>query len=81
MAVPFIAQLLIGIALQFLGYLLMPKPKQPKPPSLDDFKDPTAQAGRPIPVVFGSIRVKSANVLWYGNKEIVARPKKSDGKK
>jgi hypothetical protein len=60
--------LLIGIALQVVGYLLMPKPKSPKPPAAQDLEDPTAEAGRPIPVVFGTITVKGINVLWFGNK-------------
>ncbi len=66
-------QLLIGIALNVIGYLLMPKPKPPKPPELEDLENPTAEAGRPIPVVFGSVTVSGLNILWYGDKEIVTR--------
>lgn len=73
MAMPFIGQLLLGIALNVLGYLLMPKPKPPKPPEVEDLDDPTAEAGRPIPVVFGSIKVKGLNILWYGDKAIDTR--------
>lgn len=60
--------LLIGLALQVIGYLLTPKPKQQKPPAAADLEDPTAEAGRPIPVVFGTITVKGINILWYGDK-------------
>ncbi len=66
-------QLLVGIALNVIGYLLMPKPKPPKPPELEDLENPTAEAGRPIPVVFGSVTVSGLNILWYGDKEIVTR--------
>lgn len=81
MALPFLAQLAIGIGLQILGYMLMPKPKPEKPPSTDDLKDPTAEAGKPIPVVFGSVTLQSPNVLWYGDKQAVHRPMRKSGKK
>jgi hypothetical protein len=58
-------QLIIGIILSVISYLLTPRPKQPKPPSVEDLA-PTADAGRPIPVVFGTIRVTGVNCLWYG---------------
>lgn len=81
MALPFIAQLAIGLGLLFVGYLLMPKPKQPKPPSLDDLKEPTAETGRPIPVIFGSIRADDPNIIFYGDKGINHREVSSGGKK
>lgn len=56
---------LIGVALLAL---FMPKPKAPKPPEATDLENPVAEAGKPIPVVFGTILVKGLNVLWYGNK-------------
>lgn len=60
--------LLVGIALNIVAYLLMPKPKTPKPAAAKDFDSPTAEAGRPIPVVFGEVTVKGLNVLWFGEK-------------
>jgi len=33
--------------------------------------DPTAEAGREIPVVFGTMTVQSLNVLWYGDKTML----------
>ena len=81
MPVPFLAQLLIGVGLQVIGYLLMPKPKQPKPPAATDIDDPTAEAGRPIPVVFGSITLTSPNNLGYWDKEISTRKAGKGGKK
>lgn len=65
--------LLIGLALSVVAYLIMPKPKQPKPPAAKDMEDPTAEAGRPIPVVFGTITVKGGNLLWYGEKSLAER--------
>lgn len=49
-----------------LSYALTPKPPVPPPASLEDFTVPTAEEGRPIPVVFGEEIVTGSNVLWYG---------------
>lgn len=60
--------LLVGLALQVVAYLLMPKPKKQKSPAAADLENPTAEAGRPIPVVFGTITVKGLNIIWFGDK-------------
>ena len=60
--------LLIGLVLNIVAYALAPKPKAPKPEAASDLNSPTAAAGRPLPVVFGSITVKGLNFLWYGDK-------------
>lgn len=61
---------LIGLAINIVAYLLMPKPKGPKPEAARDMEDPTAEAGRPIPVVFGTITVKGLNVLGFWDKRM-----------
>lgn len=61
-------QLLIAVALAIISALLAPKPKTGKGASAQDLENPTAEAGRPIPVVFGTITVKGGNILWYGDK-------------
>jgi hypothetical protein len=61
---------LISIAIQIIAYIIMPKPKPPKPEAAQDLKNPTAEAGRPIPVVFGTLTVKGVNILWFGDKSI-----------
>lgn len=53
-----------------LNLLLAPKPKAPKPDAAKDLDDPTAEAGRPIPVVFGTVTVKGLNLLWFGEKSL-----------
>lgn len=70
---PWFIQLLIGIGIQIVAFLLAPKPKGPKPPSLEDLEAPTAEHGRPIPVVFGTITVTSPNAIWSGDKSIRTR--------
>ena len=51
-----------------VSILLRPKVKTPKPDAAKDMENPTAEAGRPIPVVFGTITVKGLNVVWFGDK-------------
>ena len=62
-----VGQLIIGLALNIIAYLLAPKPKAAKPDAARDFEAPTAEAGRPVPVIFGDVTIKGANVLWYGD--------------
>lgn len=64
----FVISLLISVA----AYMIMPKPEGPKR-SVDDLKAPTADAGRPVPVPFGTVTIKGPNYLWYGDKMIYTR--------
>lgn len=63
--------MLIAVAVQVVAYLLAPKPKQPKPDAARDLEAPTAEAGRPVPVVFGTLRVKGLNVLHTSDKAVI----------
>lgn len=60
--------ILIAIAVQVIVYLLTPKPKGPTPQAVTDMEGPTAEAGRPIPVIFGTVTIKGVNIIWYGDK-------------
>ena len=65
-----IIQLIIAIVMQVVSYALTPRPKQPKPEAARDLEAPVAEAGKPMPVVFGTVTVKGLNVLWYGDKAV-----------
>lgn len=65
-----LVQLVIGVGLSVLAYMLAPKPKAPPPPELDDLQGPTASSGREIPKVYGTKTVKGLNVIYFGEKEI-----------
>lgn len=62
-----------------ISFLLRPKAPKPKPAELSDFEAPTAEVGRPVPVVFGTVLVKSPNVVWYG--DLGSKPIKAKGGK
>ncbi|ASD51917.1 tail assembly chaperone [Pseudomonas phage PspYZU01] len=64
-------QIAIAIVVAVIAYSLMPKPKSPKPPAAADFEQPTADAGRPIPVVFGRVTIKGLNILGYWDVQTV----------
>lgn len=65
---PFWLVIGLAIAAVALNFLLAPRIKAPKPEAAKDLEDPTAEAGRPIPVVFGTVTIKGLNLLWYGEK-------------
>lgn len=65
----YLVYFLISMAIQ---YLLAPKAPEPKAASLEDFSIPTADENRPIPVIFGTVWVTGANVVWYGHLKSVA---------
>lgn len=74
-------QILIGLGMMILGYIIMPKPKATKPDEVTEMEAPTAEAGRPIPVLFGEVNIKSPNFLWWGDKEFIERNVKNSKKK
>lgn len=53
--------------------------ERPKPPVSGNLDVPTAKEGDSIIIVFGTVRLKAPNVLWYGNAR--SRPIKSSGGK
>lgn len=59
--------ILVLIISYAVSVALAPKPPVPEPASLEDIEAPTAEEGRPIPVVFGTVTVSSPNVVWYGD--------------
>jgi hypothetical protein len=67
------------VAAAVVSYSLAPKPPEQRPPAVRDVEVPTAEAGKPIPVVFGTILLKSPNIVWYGDLKYKAIKKKSGG--
>jgi hypothetical protein len=67
----FFTQLFIYLVASYISYRLTPKPTVVNAEPSTDYQAPTAEEGRPIPVVFGTCWVKGANVVWYGDVETV----------
>ena len=78
----FIARLVLGLVLSAISYALSPRPKVEKPQAagLDAFTLPTAEEGRQIPVVFGTVLITGPNVVWAGDLRVDPIQKKG-GKK
>lgn len=68
MVADWVIMLAISLAINVASYILAPKPKGARPDSVQELEEPTAEAGRPIPVLFGTVELKSPNVLWFGDK-------------
>lgn len=68
MPLPFIAQLLVAIALNLLVLVITPRPKGPKPTAVEQGENPTAEAGRAIPKLWGTARISETNVLGFWDK-------------
>jgi len=62
------------------AFVFAPKPPQTPPAGIDSIKAPTAEEGREIPILFGTRRIQSLNVVWYGDVRTTAI-KSSGGKK
>lgn len=69
----FFVTLLVYAVLFVLAELLRPKPdlENAKPAGLGDFQFPTATEGRVVPLIWGTVRQKGPNVVWYGDFEQV----------
>lgn len=72
--------LIVALVLTVVSWLLRPKPKVEQP-AAQDMDNPTASAGRPIPVLFGTVTVKGLNVLDYFDKRHVQRTTGGGSKK
>lgn len=59
---PFLAQLAAAIVLSIVAYVIMPKPKAPKVEP-QEFDPPDARADKPMPIIFGTKKVKAVNCI------------------
>ena len=54
--------LVVIVVAALVSVALAPKPLEPKPASQSDVDAPTAEEGRPIPVVFGTVLLRVTKV-------------------
>ena len=69
---PLIAQLIAAVLLVVVGFLLLGSIKKPNQ-EIKDLENPTADAGRELPVVFGTVTVKGVNILWFDEKNTITK--------
>src|SRR5574340_857090 len=67
------------VATTVLSILLAPKPQTPKAGEVSNI--PTAEAGRPISVLFGSRLIQAPNVVWWGDVRTTPIKKRSGFKR
>lgn len=68
----FLIQLVVSLVLIAAAYLLMPKPKSDSADPAD-FEGPSSSDAKPIPVVFGTVKIKAPNCLWFGEISTVTK--------
>ena len=71
--------ILVGLAFQIIGFLIMPKPKQ-ELPSESDLEEPTSEA-KPICRVWGSVTIESPQLIGKWDKQRILRKANLGGKK
>jgi len=78
MAAGFFLLFFIWAAFFVLGELIRPRPdiEDAKPYGLGDFNFPTATEGRTVPIIWGRVKIKGPNCVWYGNLRTQAIKKK-----
>lgn len=66
--------LAVLVAVTFAAILLAPKPKleSARASGLEDVQYPRAKEGDPVPIIFGTVRLRSPNTIWYGDFEAQA---------
>jgi len=58
--------IIIWAITSLISYALSPKPQTQKPEGLEDVEVPSVEEGKPIPVIFGRMKV-APFVSWYGD--------------
>jgi hypothetical protein len=61
------ASVIYFVVTTILTIALAPRPPTPRSASLTDFTLPTAEQGRSIPIIFGTVNITGANCVWYGD--------------
>lgn len=71
-----LAELGVSVGFTVISQLLAPEPDEVPPEAYEEDEDiPTVDQSRAIPKVFGTVFIKSPNLVWYGDSSIVAATK------
>lgn len=80
--VSLLVAVIVAVVSTVLSELLRPKPdiENAKPAGKGDFRFPTAEEGRKIPLIWGQVRLSGPNVTWWGDfKQIPIKEKIKTG--
>jgi hypothetical protein len=69
-------QLILFVVSVLISFALRPKAVVPPPSGLDDVNAPRAEPGSLVPIIYGTVVLKSANTVWYGDLSYLAIKKK-----
>lgn len=64
--------LIVMLIVLIASVALMPKPKSAPPPALGDYQVPTADDGRDVGMIFGTVWIDDPNIINYG--QLTTRP-------
>lgn len=67
LAAVFVVSAIVSYAVASLSVPSASSTPPRKPAGLGDFNVPTAEEGREIPVIFGTVEQHSPNIVWYGD--------------
>jgi hypothetical protein len=67
------------VATTVVSALMQKHPKDAVAAGAGEFTVPTAEAGRPIPVAYGTVKLQGPNVTWWGDLVVQALTQKSGG--
>ena len=70
--------IILGLALLIIGYLIMPKQKQQQ--DVPELEGPTVDTGGPIPVLFGDKTIKNPKYLWWADSQWAEKTKRTKKK-
>ena len=65
-----IIQIIIAVVMMVASYALTPRPKSAQP-AAKQMDSPTADAGKEIGVIFGTVTIKEPNCLGSWDKQII----------
>ena len=67
LAAVFVVSAVVAYAVASLAVPPSPSTPPRKPAGLGELNVPTAEEGREIPVIFGTVEQRSPNIVWYGD--------------
>lgn len=68
MVVDWLVALIISVAINVAAMVITPRPRAAKPLAVEQAQNPTADAGKPIPVLFGKARISETNIIGFWDK-------------